>query len=356
MSIEEHPGGEMLKRCSKCVLPETYPGIAFNEHGVCSYCLIHRDRTPWGEAALKSLVEPYRERGKAYGCMVALSGGRDSTFAANYAVKVLGLKPLLFTFDNGFMPDQTKENIRNTVAMLGTDHVVAKRDDMKKSVKCFLSAWVHTPSPAMIGLLCTGCRTGYLQELVKTVRAYDIPLVITGAGEPERSFAERLLSSDRSRRRMLPLLSGFAAQVIKEPRYISSISFLTMVAKEFFFRFLYKVKKQVRMTAIFRYIEWDEQKIASTIERELKWKKPAYSNSSWRADCKLNELKNYMYMETLGFTKHDELLSGMIRRGLLTRESALQRLIADNVISRAFLGELCSGLGLDYRDLETSLS
>ena len=27
-----------LKRCSKCVLPETMPFIKFDEHGICNYC------------------------------------------------------------------------------------------------------------------------------------------------------------------------------------------------------------------------------------------------------------------------------------------------------------------------------
>ena len=28
-----------LKRCSKCILPETYPHIHFDKDGVCNYCL-----------------------------------------------------------------------------------------------------------------------------------------------------------------------------------------------------------------------------------------------------------------------------------------------------------------------------
>lgn len=27
-----------LKRCTKCILPETMPYIKFDEHGVCNYC------------------------------------------------------------------------------------------------------------------------------------------------------------------------------------------------------------------------------------------------------------------------------------------------------------------------------
>ena len=27
-----------MKLCTRCVLPETFPGIKFDEHGVCNHC------------------------------------------------------------------------------------------------------------------------------------------------------------------------------------------------------------------------------------------------------------------------------------------------------------------------------
>lgn len=27
-----------LRRCTRCILPETYPGISFDDEGVCNYC------------------------------------------------------------------------------------------------------------------------------------------------------------------------------------------------------------------------------------------------------------------------------------------------------------------------------
>jgi len=28
-----------IKRCTRCVLPDIYPSITFDEHGVCNFCL-----------------------------------------------------------------------------------------------------------------------------------------------------------------------------------------------------------------------------------------------------------------------------------------------------------------------------
>jgi len=30
--------GTDLKLCTRCVLPETFPGIKFDDEGVCNYC------------------------------------------------------------------------------------------------------------------------------------------------------------------------------------------------------------------------------------------------------------------------------------------------------------------------------
>ena len=34
----ETPDTQYLKRCNRCILPETMPFISFNEEGVCNYC------------------------------------------------------------------------------------------------------------------------------------------------------------------------------------------------------------------------------------------------------------------------------------------------------------------------------
>ena len=103
MHIDNH-----LKRCSRCVLPETYPYIRFDDQGVCNFC---RDQAPTdqrdlkGEVELRRTIDKLRNHSGRYDSIVALSGGRDSAYMAWYAVRKLGLKPLAFTVNNGFMPE-----------------------------------------------------------------------------------------------------------------------------------------------------------------------------------------------------------------------------------------------------------
>ena len=76
-------------------MDDTVKGITFDENGECTFCKIHDDlekKFPLNEETpklLQQLVEKIKEdgKGKKYDCIVGVSGGRDSTYTLNNAVK-----------------------------------------------------------------------------------------------------------------------------------------------------------------------------------------------------------------------------------------------------------------------------
>ena len=87
--VDEMPD---VQRCSKCVLPHTFPYISFDAQGVCNYCknyIVRNEPKPIEE--LTDLLEPYRRNGKP-DCIIPFSGGRDSCYTLHLAVKKLGLR------------------------------------------------------------------------------------------------------------------------------------------------------------------------------------------------------------------------------------------------------------------------
>ena len=56
----------VMKRCSNCLLPETYPNIRYNGDGVCNYCLSYTPIEYKGEQKLKELLDTYRDKGEKY--------------------------------------------------------------------------------------------------------------------------------------------------------------------------------------------------------------------------------------------------------------------------------------------------
>ncbi len=351
-----------MERCSRCVLPQTYPGIAFNAEHVCNYCLAHGVVPPLGEDKLHSVIDEYRGKNATqYDCLVALSGGRDSTYTLHYAVKVLNLKVLAFTIDNGFMPDQTRENVQNAVSILGVDHVVEKHDLLEKNIKAVLTAWLHRPSPAMVPMLCVGCRLALYRGFLEVASRHQIPLMLTGLGEPETSFATKFFSSSPSkRRRLLDLAFGLGVEILKNPRYLRKPSLPYWMAMEYLYAFSSVMQRrkypELRNVRLFEYIGWDEQKIMTLIQSELKWRNYAQSRSAWRSDCKINLLRNHLYKVTLGFTKNEELVSNMIRLGDLSRDDGLARVEREGVISDEFLRSFFQELGIPYQEYEASLA
>jgi hypothetical protein len=119
-----------MKLCTRCVLPETFPGIKFDEHGVCNHCRTapseqRNDRArQQAEERFATLIEEHKGRG-CYDVIVGYSGGKDSTYSLS-VFKEHGLRTLAVTYDNGFLPDGTLRNIRTVVEHLGIDHLLVK--------------------------------------------------------------------------------------------------------------------------------------------------------------------------------------------------------------------------------------
>src|SRR3989338_3368981 len=92
----------LLKRCSKCVMPETQEVISFDSEGVCATCRnieFKQKNIDWDKKKneLEVLLEQYRGKYE-YDCIVPFSGGKDSTYTAYSLVRDWGLKPLIVSF------------------------------------------------------------------------------------------------------------------------------------------------------------------------------------------------------------------------------------------------------------------
>ena len=74
-----------MKRCTKCILPESFPHISFNDEGVCNFCQsfkgqekVQEDKSQYLEK-FKNLIA--NVKGKSdYDCAVSYSGGKDSSY------------------------------------------------------------------------------------------------------------------------------------------------------------------------------------------------------------------------------------------------------------------------------------
>jgi len=64
-----------LRRCMRCLLPETFPGIEFDEEGVSNYCRNYKKVEMRGEKALGMCWSNTGGKGERYDCLVPISDG-----------------------------------------------------------------------------------------------------------------------------------------------------------------------------------------------------------------------------------------------------------------------------------------
>lgn len=115
-----------MRYCTRCILPETRPGLKLDEQGVCSACREHEAKGPevdWPARGdmFRQIVEETRARGRDWDCVVPVSGGKDSTWQVVTCLEH-GLKPLAVTWRTPGRTDLGARNLQNLIE-LGVDHI-----------------------------------------------------------------------------------------------------------------------------------------------------------------------------------------------------------------------------------------
>ncbi len=160
------------------------PHIVFNKRGWCNYCQNFEStiRPDWdtdqkGHAILVALAETIRRDGQDedFNCIIGLSGGLDSSYAAYIAKEKMGLRPLLFHVDAGWNTDQAVWNIEKLVDGLGLDLYtdVVNWEAVKRMQVAFLRAGI--PDQDLVQ------DAAFFSGLYKFARKYKIRHIITGS-------------------------------------------------------------------------------------------------------------------------------------------------------------------------------
>ncbi len=123
-----------MRYCKKCVMPDTRPGIKFDENGICSACNTYEKKTNvnYDERfkELEKLCDKYRGmNGKGYDCAIAVSGGKDSHMQVYFMKEVMKMNPILFTVEDNFtMTEAGKHNLKNISEEFGCSLISIKPD------------------------------------------------------------------------------------------------------------------------------------------------------------------------------------------------------------------------------------
>lgn len=187
-----------MKYCKKCVMPDTRPGITFNENGLCSACQSyeHRKMVDWNKrwSELKVLCDKYRcLNGNEYDCAIAVSGGKDSHYQVHLIKEVMGMNPILFSVEDNFkMTEAGKHNIQNISEEFGC-HIISLKPDIRTQKKIMRYTFEKYGKP-----------TWYIDRLIYTyplimALKFNTPLLVYGenisyeygGGDYEETYSAR---------------------------------------------------------------------------------------------------------------------------------------------------------------------
>lgn len=114
-------------------MPDTRPGITFDEEGVCCACRHYetRENVDWDKRfqELRELCDKYRgcNGPGAYDCAIAVSGGKDSHFQVYVMKELMGMNPILFSVEDNFpMTQAGAHNIKNISEEFGCPIISCK--------------------------------------------------------------------------------------------------------------------------------------------------------------------------------------------------------------------------------------
>lgn len=312
-----------VRRCTRCVLPETCPKIQFDENGVCNVC--HSFEKRWGwfgqldnlrsrKTELNKIFDSCRKKGRPYDCLVPVSGGMDSTYVLYLCKKVYNLRIFALNFDNGFQSEFAKENLKNTVDKLDVDFVSYKPS-------WALQRRLYALFFRKTGEFCTPCNIGIRSLSYKFAEELDIPLIVSGASDRiEIQYPSGAYIYHWSASYFKEVIRGEVSFKEAADYLHSSQNIKGKVLSPFSLHV--PITGAVRTISLPNYLEWDVKEILRTLKSEVKWRH--YPQKHEHTDCIMDPVRVYLRQRKWGLSASLRY-STLIRNRQITRDEALQQ-------------------------------
>lgn len=301
--------------CSRCVMDTTDPLIAFDISGKCNHCTEFTDKRSkhnyqGGESdrILLNLINVMKKAGmgREYDCVLGVSGGIDSSYAAYVAVKH-GLRVLAVHLDNGWNSEDAVLNIRYVAEKLGIDYMsyVLDWEEFKDLQLAFLKASVpEAETPTDIAIPAA---------LHKVAAENGIRYIISGG--------------NFSTEGILPKCWHYNA---KDTTYLKHIqkTFGTRKLRKFpLFGFVeeayFKLVKGIRIVYVLNHVPYAKDEAMQLLTAELSWR---YYGGKHYESKYTGFIQSYYLCKKFSIDYRRATLSTQICTGEVTRENALKEL------------------------------
>ncbi len=305
--------------CTKTIMDTTDPRIVFDEAGVSDYFHnFHQHIQPnWhtderGHSQLMQFAESIRKQGKGkdFDCIIGLSGGLDSSYAAYVAKELMGLRPLIFHVDAGWNTEKAVANIERMVNGLGLELFteVINWEEMKDLQRAFLKSQIadqDLPQDA-----------AFFSSLYKFANKHGIKSVLTGANysteccrEPEEwggypGIDTRLFFDIHRRFGKIPLKTFPLVDILRYKIY---------------YRYVHGMQVIKPLNCV-QYVKAEAEKL---LHDRFGWEPYLHKHHESRFT---RFYEDYWMPKKFGFEKRRAHFSSLILTGQMSRDEALDRI------------------------------
>jgi tRNA(Ile)-lysidine synthase TilS/MesJ len=252
---------------------------------------------------------------RPYECVLAYSGGKDSSYTLKLLTEQYQLRCVAVTIDNGFLSEDTLANCRAVCGSLGVDHLLftPSRNFMQRMYRTSVEHEdVHAAAAIQrASSICNSCISLVNTYILQKALELGAPLVAGGylAGQLPRDASVMKLRPGQMVKMRTSMVNRFVRFFGEEARPYFELT----RAGEDATRELIVVNPMLGLSV-------REDEILASLE-PLGWKRPRDTGVT-STNCRLNDLGVYMHSRRHGFHPYALEIADQLRHGLMTREEA----------------------------------
>lgn len=349
-SFENNPHTALLHKhpyqiCVRCIMDTSDPEIVFDEEGICNHCKRYPDHiASLGDASerarkMETLVQTLKlaGRGKDYDCIMGLSGGVDSSYLAHFAVRELGLRPLVVHVDSGWNSELAVSNIEGICKGLSIDlhTLVIDWEEMRDLQLAYFRAGVanldvpqdHAFNAAMVG----------------EAKKFGIRHVLNGGNMQTESILPNAWGYDASDPASLRGIHKTYGR-IKLKTYPVRSDFARLITDPYIYGM--KVHRPLE------YLDYNKFEAKKLLMEKLGWRD--YGGKHY--ESRFTKFFQAHYLpEKFGYDKRKAHLASLVASGQMTRDAALAEMQAplyDPDDLKEDIAYFCKKLGISVSEYE----
>jgi N-acetyl sugar amidotransferase len=336
-------------------MPDTRPHTIFNEDNICQACKNYdaQKNFDWTSryAELQSLCDKYRKDDGSYDCIIAVSGGKDSTFLTYIMKEKMGMNPLLVCVSDPFTHTEAgNENLKNLTESFNCDLITFNiSTDLFRRV-------------TRIGFEELGEPLRFVEATIYTIPfkfsvSLNIPLLVFG--ENAAYTYGTTTEDDYSVKKYI--FAGHSAAAEKLGNEIKDFWLERGISREEMNPIILPSQEEmnrVNPEPIFMsyFVPWDDERNYQIAKRygfkdlHHEWRREGYIEDYGQIDSISYLIHLWMKYPKFGFSRATDIASRWVRQNKITREEGIKLIMKnDHRLDQRSMEDFIKFLGIKPR-------